>query len=136
MAGVRDPLSERYHWSARRAVMRAITAHYAGQSASAWIASPGPEFRNLDRGGRTAHERAFTRAAYWWVWREPINNKRTPTWSLKLTWGPIERRGDRYGRTVQLRMFTRGGGVRHNARNLGKSWASNEALRSTPGARY
>ena len=130
----RDPLSERFDPAVRRALLAAIRARPA--SHAVWVASPGPEFRSLDRGGRTSHERAFTRAAYYAVFRVPLNQGLVPDWSLRLTWGPIERRGSRYGRTVQLRMFTRRSGERHNARHPGQSWVQNEALRSQVGARY
>ena len=133
--GERDPLSTAYDTAVRRALLRAIRAHYAGQAATAFIASPGHEFRNTDRGGRTAHERAFTRSAYYQVWKAPQRAGQVPQWSLKLTWGPIERRGDRYGRTVTIRLYTRGAGVRHNNRHPGRSWAGNPALQSHTGAR-
>ena len=125
----RDPLSVRYDQAARRALLAAIRARPAGHAV--WIASPGLELRDLDRGGRTAHERAFTRAAYYLVWRVPINADRIPDWSLKLSWGPVTRRGDRYGRVVTVRMYTRASGVRHTRKHPRQSWAANEALRST-----
>ncbi len=65
MAPPRDPLSVRYDGVVRDLMTRAARAHRNSASVVAWIASPRGEFRHRDRGGRTAHERAFTRSAYY-----------------------------------------------------------------------
>ena len=134
MAPVRDPLSVRYDRAVRRALLAAIAAARQGRPASAWVASPGPEFRQLDRGGRTKHERAFTRSAYYQVINVPRQQGQRAAWSLKLTWGPIENRRGRYGRTVQLRMFRAGSGARYaKALPASRRWADGGALRSEAG---
>lgn len=133
MAGrERDPLSEHYDATARRALHLAIIARRAGRPASLFVVSPGREFSRTDRGGRTAHERAFTRAIYYLAWRVPINRGVAPDWSVKLTWGPIERHGSRYGRRVEVRAFTRDSGARHVRTGKVRSWAAGETFRSGP----
>jgi hypothetical protein len=117
----RDPLSLRYDGVVDQLLGRAARASVNGQSVQAWIASPRAEYRGLDRGGRTPHERAFTRAAYYVVWRVPINAGVPPDWSLKLTWGgdaelkPSAR--GRLARPVQVRLFPRS-----KARVRGERW--------------
>ena len=124
----RDPLSERYDVAVRRSLLAAIRARpWAGR---AFVASPGREFRNVDRGGRTAHERAFTRSAYYQVVKVPLNAGRPQEWSLKLEWGPIERRGSKYGRTVRLRMFTYRSGSRYASSGKVRTWRDNPGLQS------
>jgi hypothetical protein len=132
--GQRDPLSVRYDRSARRALLAAIRAWRAGgKTATAWIASEPPsQFRNLDTGGRTGSERAFTRACYYQVFKIPRNLGVRPQWSLKLTWGPVERRGSRYGRTVTLRMFRYGSGYAKVAKNPRQSWILDDAKKARP----
>jgi hypothetical protein len=51
-------------------------------------------------------------------------------WSLQLDWGPIERRGERYGRTVKLRLFHYGGRAYQAALRRG-AYTSDPALRSS-----
>lgn len=131
----RDPLSVRYETAARHALHRAIIAHRDRQAVTARIVSPGGEFARTDRGGRTAHERAFTRAIYYLAWRVPINAGLAPDWSVKLTWGPIVRVSGRYGRTVTVRVFRRASGVRHVNAGKVRSWAGDESFRSVPGDR-
>ena len=102
---------------------RAARASQSGQGVQAWIASPRGEYRALDRGGRTAHERAFTRSAYYLIWRVPINAKVPQTWSLKLTWGSdADRRPSargRLARPVVIRLFPRGQARPRSARWVG-----------------
>jgi hypothetical protein len=125
----RDPLSIRYDTVVRDLMVRAGRSHRDGRSVVAWIASPRPEFRRRDRGGRTAHERAFTRSAYYLIFRVPIREGRAPDWSLKLTWGPDHARRassqGRLARPVQVRLFRRQG-----ARVRGASWVDEPSLRS------
>lgn len=129
MAPPRDPLSIRYDAVVHGLMTRAARAHRDGKSVQAWIASPRGEFRHLDRGGRTAHERAFTRSAYYLVFRVPLNERRVPDWSLKLTWGDDGMRrassAGRLARPVQIRLFRRSG-----ARVRGPSWLDDPSLRS------
>jgi hypothetical protein len=113
---VRSPGSARWDRRARYALNRAAEAFAIGQPAKLFIHSPGPQFRSLDRGGRTANERAFTRAAYYPIQAVPRAMGELPVWSLKLSWGPVERRGDRYGRVVSVRLFRYGSGYRHASR--------------------
>jgi hypothetical protein len=113
MGAVRSPGSSRWDRRARYALNRAIEAHAINKAARLFIHSPGPQFRRLDRGGRTVNERAFTRAIYYPVYAVPRSTGELPLWSLKLVWGPVERRGDRYGRTVAVRLFRYSSGYRH-----------------------
>jgi len=133
----RDPLSERYDTAVRRLLTAAVAAHRDGRRAGvqAFIASPGREFTRTDKGGRTKHERAFTRAAYYLVMKVPQHRGEPQQWSLKLEWGPIQRRGSRYGRVVTARLFLRSSGARHAAQHPGSSWRDNPGLRSTIDAR-
>jgi hypothetical protein len=104
----RDPLSVRYDGVVHQMMIRAGRASRTGRGVQAWIASPRGEFRARDRGGRTAHERAFTRSAYYLIFKNGGEPGRSG-WSLKLTWG---RDGDRqasaYGklaRPVLVRLY-------------------------------
>jgi hypothetical protein len=125
----RDPLSVRYDGVVHDLMLRAARAHRNGSSVVAWIASPRGEFRSRDRGGRTAHERAFTRSAYYLIFRTPIREGQVPSWSLKLTWGPDHSRKassqGRLARPVQVRLFRRQG-----ARVRGPSWVDDPSRRS------
>ncbi len=129
MAPPRDPLSVRYDGTVHALMVRAARAHRDGKSVQAWIASPRGEFRRRDVGGRTVHERAFTRSAYYLIFRTPIREGRSPDWSLKLTWGDDGMRrassGGRLARPVQVRLFRRSG-----ARVRGPSWVDDPSLRS------
>ena len=124
-------------WGVLNRAARA-SVHKAG--VRVWIASPRAEFRARDRGGRTAHERAFVRAAYYKVWREPVNEAiraekegrrgRPPDWSLQLTWGDdVDRKPSSRGRLarpvlVRLR-------PRSQARvRADESWRDHPGLRS------
>jgi len=134
---VRDPLSVAYDVRVRRVLLRAVRAHQLSKGASrgvaAFVASPAGEFRRLDRGGRTRHERAFTRSAYYQVFRVPRSAGELPVWSLKLTWGPIRFHRGRWGRAVQVRLYRYGSGYRHAQQHA--QWITSDAARSTAGAR-
>jgi hypothetical protein len=127
----RDPLSVHYDGAVRTLMVRAARAHREGKPVVAWIASPRAEFRSRDRGGRTAHERAFTRAAYYLIFKNGGNPGRSG-WSLKLTWGDDGSRrassAGRLARPVQVRLYARG-------RVSGPSWRDNPGLQSRPGDR-
>ena len=118
--------------------MRAIRASRDGRGVQAFIASPRAELRARDAGGRSAHERAFTRAAYYLVWRAPLNAGRIPDWSLHLAWGPdstLEASSHgRLARPVRVRVRPRrgpkGGRDFGHALPADRSWAKNEGLRS------
>jgi hypothetical protein len=133
----RDPLSVRYDGVVRQLMERARRAERDRKSIQAWIASPRGEFRHRDKGGRTAHERAFMRSAYYLIFRSPINEQKQgrgngPDWSLKLTWGSdADRRASSQGRTarpVQVRLYRRA-----SARVTGPSWIDDESRRSRIG---
>ena len=138
MPYARDPLSVRYDGTVRQSVMRAIRASRNGRGVQVYVASTRYEHGNPDAGGRTAHERAFTRSAYYLVWRAPINAGRIPDWSLKVTWGPdSELRPSSQGRMarpVRLRVFPRRGprgGREHGyALPASRQWAGNPDLQS------
>lgn len=131
----RDPLSVRYDPTVRQVMLRAIRASRDRRGVQAWVASSRYELAHKDAGGRTAHERAFTRAAYYLVWRVPLNMARIPDWSLRVQWGTdAELRpssSGRMARPVRLRIWPRATGRRY-AYDLpaGKQWARNEELRS------
>lgn len=135
----RDPLSIQYDPAVSQLLIRAAAAGRHGKSVVAWIASPRAEFRNRDAGGRTQHERAFTRSAYYAmkggrpVHRGDVYTGDPPAWSLKLTWGEdTERRASSHGRLarpVLVRLYPR-----DQARVArGESWRDNPALRSGAG---
>lgn len=123
----RDPLSVRYDAAAFNAVMRAIRASKNGQGVQLWVASTRGELRNPDAGGRSAHERAFTRSAYYLVFRAPINRGGIPAWSLKLTWGDELRPSGqgRLARPVRVRVWPRS-----QARVRGARWTDDPRLQS------
>ena len=128
----RDPLSVHYDGVTHAILLRAARASRSRRGVLAWVASPRGEYRATDRGGRTKHERAFTRSANYHAWRAYINAEQVPPWSLKLTWGDELRpsaRG-RLARPVTVRMFPRS-----EARVRGPSWADGEGFRSSVGDR-
>jgi hypothetical protein len=129
----RDPLSVRYDGAVRDLMIRAARAHRDRKTVQAWIASPRAEFRARDKGGRTAHERAFTRSAYYLIFKTPINRGQVPDWSLKLEWGDdAERRASsagRLARPVRVRLFRRAG-----ARVTGASWRDDPSRQAKIGA--
>jgi hypothetical protein len=96
-----------------------------------WVTSPGAEFTSTDRGGRTRHERAFTRSIYYQLAHDPAYASQPPRWSLKLEWGHIENRRGHYGRTCQVRIFARPAGAAYITRHPARSWAARPELRST-----
>ena len=106
----RDPLSVKYDDIVQGLMTRAAQASRNRRGIQAWIASGRPEFRMRDRGGRTAHERAFTRSAYYLIFKNGGNPGQSG-WSLKLTWGAdSERRASsagRLARPVVIRLYAR-----------------------------
>lgn len=135
MPFARDPLSVRYDGPVRNVMLRAIRASRDGRSVRAYVASSRAEHRSPDEGGRTRHERAFTRAAYYLVWRAPINAGRIPDWSLHLTWGDdLAPSGSNLARPVFVRIYPRRGprgGREHGyAIPAARSWTKNDAVRS------
>jgi hypothetical protein len=123
----RDPLSWHYDGYVRQVMIRAIRASRNGRSVRVYIASPRSSFRSVDAGGRTAHERAFTRSAYYLMWRSPIRDGDVPQWSLKMTWGDEVRAssGNRLARPVVIRVWPRS-----QARPRGQQWSKDPALQS------
>jgi len=107
------------------------------RATTVFIPSPIREFTRRDRGGCTRHEREFTRAVYYRTWREPINDGRKPDWAPVLLWGPIERRGRRWGRTVYVRLFIHGSKSERAARGKGRSgqWRLDEGTWRSGGRR-
>jgi hypothetical protein len=107
----RDPLSVRYDAVARDVLLRAARASRNRAGVRAWIASPRAEFRDTDKSGRTAHERAFTRSAYYIIFKNFGESGRSG-WALKLTWGTdADRRpssAGRLARPVVIRLFPAG----------------------------
>ena len=129
MPYARDPLSVAYDDAARQAVLRAARASRQGRGVRVWVASSRRELRDPDAGGRTVHERAFSRAAYYLIWRVPLNRGSMPEWSMKLTWGPDAElqpsSAGRLARPVTVRMWPRGA-----ARVSGPRWTDNPSLQS------
>jgi len=137
----RDPLSERYDPYVHDLITRAAAASRQGRGVQAWIASPRSEFRARDTGGRTAHERAFTRSAYYLVFknagRYTSGKKGTggePSgWSLKLSWGGDKDRrassAGRLARPVLVRLYPSGQARPAAARWVGTSRQSTAANR-------
>ena len=130
----RDPLSVRYDLVVRQALVRAIRASRNRHAVTVWIASPRGQFKRLDKGGRTAHERAFTRSAYYQVFKIPYNMGLTPDYSLKLTWGTVLEPSSkgRLARACSVRIYPRSQARKPLA---GRSWRDDDAYRSVPGAR-
>lgn len=130
----RDPLSVNYDGVVHQIVLRAIYAQRSKRGVQAWIASPRGEYRAVDRGGRTRHERAFTRSAYYLVWSVPRNEGIPPAWSLKLTWGDDAQRrpssAGKLARPVTVRVWPRS-----QARVRGPRWSDGEGFRSEAGHR-
>lgn len=113
MPGGRDPYSELLDPFVAKVLGRAIRSKTAPRISEAFLASPIREFRDLDYGGRTAHERGFIRAVYYQVIRVPVHHGVPQKWSAKITWGPVERRGGRWGRPVRVRLFKYGSAQRY-----------------------
>jgi len=129
VAYARDPLSVRYDAAARAALIRAIAAGKNRRGVLVWIASSRQELRHPDAGGRSAHERAFTRACYYQVFRVPLNMGEVPDWSLKLTWGDqgsLKPSGPgRLARPVRLRVWRRS-----QSKVRGARWTDDPRLQS------
>jgi len=123
----RDPLSWHYDGYVRQVMIRAIRASRNGRSVRVYIASPRSSFRATDAGGRTAHERAFTRSAYYLMGRVPLNAGAVPEWSLKVTWGDEVRAssGNRLARPAVIRVWPRS-----QARPRSAQWSKDPALQS------
>jgi hypothetical protein len=113
----RDPLSVGYDELVWRLLLRAVRNHKQNPKeptgAEVFVQSPPREFRALDYGRRTAHERAFTRSVYYIVFKVPRNEGVPPKWAAKIVWGPITKRGSRWGRTARVRLFRAGSGSRY-----------------------
>lgn len=125
----RDPVSIYYDRFVRQTILRAIGESRVRKSVQVWIASPRTEFAHPDNGGRTMHERAFTRSVYYLVWKEPIKQGREPEWSVRLDWGSDgELRassGNRWARPVKIRVWPRS-----EARVRGPRWTDSEDRQS------
>lgn len=87
MASQRDPLSVDYDAYVGQVCRLAVQRHRNHQRGPVvWIASPRREFRQLDRGGLTPHERAFQRSAYYLVFKAPRNAGAPVHYSLVMEW--------------------------------------------------
>ena len=128
----RDPLSVRYDAATWHVLLRAIAASRGRRGVQAWVASTRGELRRPDAGGRSAHERAFTRSVYYRAFRTPVNLGMTPEWSVKLTWGDdSEMRPSAQGRLarpVRVRVWPRS-----EARVRGPRWTEDPGLQSGGG---
>jgi hypothetical protein len=132
MASQRDPLSVDYDPMVHDILILAIRRHRNHQRGPvAWVASPRREFRELDRGGLTAHERAFTRSAYYAVFKAPRNAGAPVHYSLVLEWDKTRKlpapRGN-VARSVRVQIYKYGSSKR-------SLQTSGYAFQSTPGAR-
>jgi hypothetical protein len=128
----RDPLSVQYDDITWRLLLRAVRNHQRNPKeptgAEIFVVSPPREFRDLDYGRRTAHERAFTRSLYYIVFRVPRLYDSSPKWSAKLVWGPIEKRSSRWGRVARVRLFRAGSGTRFVERIMARDPWSEDTL--------
>lgn len=128
----RDPLSVHYDAFVRATILRGIAAARNRKSVQVWVASPRAEFARPDAGGRTAHERAFSRSVYYLVWREPVNRGVDPEWSVKLEWGDdgeLHSSGaGKLARPVKIRVWPRS-----EARVRGPRWTDSPARQSRIG---
>jgi hypothetical protein len=108
--GNRDSRSVDYDPAVRAIMAQAIRAQRTRHGVLVWIASPARQFRDKDAGGRTAEERAFTRAAYWSVFGLPKKLGVPMVWSLKLTWGEqlVPSSHGRRARACLVRLYPRG----------------------------
>jgi len=89
MAGLwrRSWLAPLYDRQTRALAIRAIRASRRGTGVRAWVTSPSAEYRDLDEGGWTFHEREFARSFYY-----PFNADRRqaalrgarPAWSARV----------------------------------------------------
>jgi hypothetical protein len=143
MPATRDPRSVAYDGAVRRVLLAAIEARRERKAARSFVFSPIGDFRDrLDKGGLTPDERAFTRSVYYQTYRVPVNDGVDPDWSARITWGKIERRGGRWGRSVSVRLFRYGYGHRRAVKG-GRPWITDMGTgswregsrRSVPGAR-
>lgn len=126
----RDPLSIRYDPVVRQVMARAIRASRAGRGVTVSVSSTRAELRHPDGGGRTAHERAFTRSAYYLVWKTPVLMGAEPAWSLKITWADEVSPSShgRMARQARVRLWPRA-----QARVRGEHWTKNPQLQSGGG---
>jgi len=130
----RDPLSVAYDTRARRVLLAAVQSHRdGGMGVTVFLPSPPREFRHLDRGGRTRHERQFQNALYYPVFSLPRQARELPQWSLKVTWGKITYHRGRWGRPARVRLYRYSAGYRHASQH--PRWSAGEMFRSVPGAR-
>ena len=132
----RDPLAVKYDRTTAHVLKVAAAAYRESPSKSRplaareWVHTPAAEYRNLDRGGRTRSERAFTRSIYHQATRADPRE-----WSVRLEWGSMQRRGSRYGRWVRVRVFRYRAGLRHSEQHPRRSYIQRPELRSVPGNR-
>lgn len=130
----RDPLAVVYDGVTHAIILRAIYASKQRRGVLAWVASPRGEYRATDRGGRTRHERAFTRSAYYHVDNRYRIERLPSPWSLKLTWGDDAQlkasAAGKLARPVTVRVWPRS-----QARVRGPRWSDGEGFRSEAGRR-
>ena len=111
---IRDPLSEAYDTPVRQMLVQAIRQlrnHQRGPIA--WIASPRHEFRQLDKGGLTRHEREFIRAAYFQVFKVPRKTGAPVHYSMTYEVDRGRREPSAYGRLARpVRLTLHRHGVR------------------------
>ena len=124
MPAERDPLSEEYDEPVLRLLRRAARSK-PPRIVETFVYSPPREFATLDRGGRTGHERAFTRSVYYITYKIPVRLGEDPEWSAKITWGKIQKRSRGWGRPVKVRLFPYGRGYR-KARRSGQTWITDQ----------
>jgi hypothetical protein len=124
-------LAPRYDTQTWALAMRAIRASRRDTGVRAWVTSPAAEYRKLDAGGFTFHEREFVRSFY-----RPFNQARkaaaaagtVPDWSARVRLvSPdyvISRTGYR-ARLFQFRVWPRS-----KARVAGPRWTDSYGLQS------
>src|SRR5271170_6074702 len=122
--GTRDPRSVEWDGAVRSVLISAIRASRQRKGVIVWVASPRGQFRDKDAGGRTAEERAFTRAAYYQVFLVPRKMGVRPDYSLKLTWGDSLEPSShgRRARACRVRLYTYGSGYAKVAKGDRQEW--------------
>lgn len=118
MARTRDPLSARYDTGARRLLDKAV------RRPRQWVSAriPSPPGDQVDAGGRTRHERAFTRALYYD--RRVYARSPSREWALKVQWLDLSATG----RQVRIRVHPASEGFLYAEARPGRSYIERPEL--------
>ena len=98
----RDPLSVQMDAQVRAVLIIAIRRLRNKQRGLlVWIPSPRAQFKKTDKGGLTATERAWTRAAYYAVFKVPRNSGQPVHYALTMDWDLTRREPSSAGRLAR-----------------------------------